>query len=154
MHINLTLTHFWKDYSLASIQLGVPAIFSPIFSSTLNFCWRQKGSCFSAGCCSLLVLAGTSSQNLRLPSVFGSCRIPRLSVSGAVGRGQSNPEPTSDLCQGWPGSPPCQPAPKCSPGAHSCICRRSHPGSWWVDGGTRATGELEASGEGPSFSLY
>lgn len=26
------------------------------------------------------------------------------------------------------------------------------PGSLWVDGGTRATAELEAAGEGPSFS--
>lgn len=70
MCINLALSHFKNNHSLVIIQLCVPAIFSPIVSSTLNFCWHQKRGCLSAGCCSLLVFAG-----IKIVPITWGCRV-------------------------------------------------------------------------------
>lgn len=55
--INLVLSHLKKNHSLVIIQLCISAIFSPVFSATLNFCWHQERDWLSASC-SLVAFAG------------------------------------------------------------------------------------------------
>lgn len=127
MHINLSLSHFKKDHSPVIIQLGVPAIFNPIFSSTLNFSWHQKRGCLSAGCCSLLVFAG-----IRVIPITWSCQVFLEPVTlpgfhsvwgGWGGTKQSRAWVWPPPGETW--RTPSQPTLQGSPGAHSCICSSS-----------------------------
>ena len=159
MHINLALSHFKKDHSLVIIQLDVPAIFSPIFSSTLNFCWHQKRGYLSAGCCSLLVFTG-----IRIVPITWGCWV-FLEPAALPG--------FHSVWSGWEGDKAIQSLSLTPSGGGLALphanqpwkvplvltavsagaaLSSTRPGNLWVDGGMRATVELEAAGEGPSFS--
>lgn len=154
MHINLALSHFKKDHSLVIIQLHAPAIFSPIFPSTLKFCWHQKRGCLSAGWCCLLVFS-----SIRMVPITWGCRMflePAMLPgfqrvwSSWKGTKQSrawlSPSPGVTWLSPMPTNP--ERLPCCSQLSLQELSN-TYPGSLRVD---RAAEELEAAGEGPSFS--
>lgn len=156
MHINLVLFHFKKDHSLVIIQLSVPAIFHPIFSPTLNFCWHQRRGCLSAGCCCLLVFSSIRIipitrgcgvflphyQAFTVPEVVGKSKaVQRLTLT--FSRGNLAFSPHQPTLQGFP----------VLPDVPTGACCTTSPGSLCKDG-MRAAGSWRQLEKGPPSPQY